>query len=294
MPERVPRGGPELSSSDALGIRYVAHPQTSPTTSKIVLRSASRLQSDATADKVGRTSARKPALGVDRRDWRSRMSEATEFDIGSEVVCSDGVCGDLARVVIDPVARAVTHLVVEPRHRRGYGHLVPVERVAPAGHQIRLTCTKAEFEGLDEAEDTDFLPAAGGQLGYGHGEVVSWPYYRLYGGGGGEFGVTRTGPYLETYDHLPLGEVEVKRGDQVHATDGPIGQVHGLVIDPGNHHVTHFLLQEGHLWGKKQVAIPISAVTRIGDWVRVNLTKDEVRDLPSVDLDLSEGSAEPA
>jgi len=51
------------------------------------------------------------------------MTEATEFIIGSEVACSDGVCGDLRRVVIDPVARAVTHLVVEPRHRAG-GHLV--------------------------------------------------------------------------------------------------------------------------------------------------------------------------
>jgi hypothetical protein len=39
------------------------------------------------------------------------MSEATTFIIGSEVSCTDGVCGDLRRVVVDPIARAITHLV---------------------------------------------------------------------------------------------------------------------------------------------------------------------------------------
>jgi hypothetical protein len=49
----------------------------------------------------------------------------------------------------------------------------------------------------------------------------------------------------------PLNEVEVRRGEHVHATDGDIGRVQGLVIDPSDHHVTHVLLQEGHLWGRR-------------------------------------------
>ena len=77
----------------------------------------------------------------------------------------------------------------------------------------------------------------------------------------------------------------MRRGEHVHATDGAIGRVQGLVIDPGDHHVTHVLLDEGHLWGQKMVAIPVSAVTSVGDGVRLSLTKDEVRDLPPVDLD---------
>jgi sporulation protein YlmC with PRC-barrel domain len=86
------------------------------------------------------------------------------------------------------------------------------------------------------------------------------------------------------YDRVPAGEVEVQRGEHVHATDGAIGQVQGLVIDPDDHHVTDVLLDEGHLWGKKRVAIPIGAVTDVKDGIRLDLTKDEVRDLPPVDL----------
>ena len=57
-----------------------------------------------------------------------------------------------------------------------------------------------------------------------------------------------------------------------------------LVIDPSDDHVTHVLLDEGHLWGKKRVAIPISAVKDVKDGVRLTFTKDQVRDLPPIDL----------
>jgi hypothetical protein len=83
----------------------------------------------------------------------------------------------------------------------------------------------------------------------------------------------------------PWGEVEVRRGQNVFATDGAIGRIRGLVIHPGDHCVTHVLLDEGHLWGQKRVAIPISAVKDAADGVRLNLTKDEVRDLPPVEVD---------
>jgi hypothetical protein len=44
---------------------------------------------------------------------------------------------------------------------------------------------------------------------------------------------------------VPLGEVVVRRGEHVFATDGAIGRVQGLVIHPGDHGVTHVLLEMG-------------------------------------------------
>ena len=92
-------------------------------------------------------------------------------------------------------------------------------------------------------------------------------------------------PMTVTYDTLPLGEVAVRRGQRVHASDGTIGLVQGLVLDPGSRHVTHVLLQEGHLWGRKQVAIPVSAVTEVdADRVELTLTKQQVQHLPPVNI----------
>lgn len=207
-----------------------------------------------------------------------------EFTIGTEVACSDGICGELKRVVVDPVASSLTHLVVEAKHRQGLGHLVPINLVSSTDEQIQLKCKLSEFEALEAAEETHYLPGARGQWGYGQDQMLSQPYYGL---GLGTMGVggMGAGPQTITYDRVPVGEVEVRRGEHVHATDGNIGRVQGLVIDPSDHHVTHILLDEGHLWGQKRVAIPIKTVTGINDGVRLNLTKDEVRDLPPVDLD---------
>jgi sporulation protein YlmC with PRC-barrel domain len=74
-------------------------------------------------------------------------------------------------------------------------------------------------------------------------------------------------------------------GEHVHATDGHIGQVRGFLVDPDSHQVTHVLLQEGHLWGRKEVAIPVSAVTQIDDGIRLSITRQQVQDLPPVDID---------
>jgi sporulation protein YlmC with PRC-barrel domain len=211
------------------------------------------------------------------------MANETPFTIGADAHCTDGVCGEVIRVVVDPVARAVTHLVVEPKGRQGLGRLVPLELVEVADGPLRLRCTLAEFEKLDPAEETQFLPGTRGYEAYGPEQVVSWPYASL--GGPSVAGDTVSGvSETVTFDTVPLGEVEVRRGEHVHATDGAIGQVEGLVIDPGSYHVTHVLLQEGHLWGRKEVAIPISAVTSVEDGIQLSITKQEVEDLPPVDI----------
>jgi sporulation protein YlmC with PRC-barrel domain len=208
-----------------------------------------------------------------------------EFTIGHDVLCSDGPAGKLRRVVIDPVDRALTHLVVEPKNLGKTGRLVPVALVASTEPEILLRCTVVEFEALQDAQETHFVPGASSQWGYGQEQMLTWPYYGLGMNGIGMGGIgTDTTPQPVTYDRIPAGEVEVRRGDPVHATDGDIGRVQGLVIDPADHHVTHVLLDEGHLWGHKRVAIPIMSVADVKDGVALKLTKDEVRDLPSIEL----------
>ncbi|MGH8862969.1 MAG: universal stress protein [Jatrophihabitantaceae bacterium] len=219
------------------------------------------------------------------------MSTTEQFTIGSAVVCCDGGDSELRRVVVDPVARTVTHLVVGPRRRQGADRLVPVDLVASAAQDIRLRCTTAEFDALEHSDETHFLPRAPASLGYAEDQILSWPYFNLGGGVSGIGLGTRTGSQSIVRDRVPVGEVEVRRGEHVRATDGPIGRVQGLIVDASNHHVTHVLLDEGHLWGQHSIAIPIGAVTGIEHGVRLSLTKDEIRELARVDA-TTEGTIE--
>ena len=83
-------------------------------------------------------------------------------------------------------------------------------------------------------------------------------------------------------DVIPLGKEEVGPGEPVHATDGEIGRVQGFLVDPSDHKVTHVLLQEGHLWGHREIAIPISAVTEVNVGIRLNIDKQHVENLTPV------------
>jgi hypothetical protein len=240
------------------------------------------------------------------------MSETAEFTIGAEVSCEDGVCGELRRVVVNPIKREITHLVVEPKYRQTMGHLVPIDLVETVtARELRLRCTLTQFEGLEDAEETNFLPGANGQWGYQQNQMLSMPFFGLRGmgmggmgmggfgmggfgmgmggmrmGGLGMGGMGMGGPRAITSDKVPAGEVEIRRGQRVNASDGPVGRIHGFVVNPSDHQVTHVLLDEGHLWGKKEVCVPTSSVTGIDDnGVHLSLSKKEVGDLPPVDIE---------
>jgi hypothetical protein len=204
--------------------------------------------------------------------------------IGAGAICTDGVCGQVSRVVIDPADWAVTHLVVVPSKPQELGRLVPLDLVDAAAGEIRLRCTTAEFYNLRRGEKTEWVQGTGDYSQYKQGQSGSQvsDMENLVRGG---LSITGRLPQTFTYDSIPPGKVAVRGGDHVHATDGDIGQVRGLAVAPGGHHVTHVLLREGHLWGRKQVVIPISAVARIDAGIQLSITKHQVKHLPSVNLD---------
>jgi sporulation protein YlmC with PRC-barrel domain len=199
------------------------------------------------------------------------MAGTTPFTIGADASCTDGVCGKVSRLVIDPRARTVTHLVVNDRQFQG--RLVPVDLVdldATTG-TIRLRCTTAEFGKLDPAGMTVPLQDNDADPESSHDQFWSRSVASQL----------LADPPSVTYDTLPSGEVAVRGGDYVHATDGKIGQIQGLVIDSGSHQITHVLVQEGHVFGRKDVAIPIGAVTGVNqNGIQLNITRQQVKDLP--------------
>ena len=191
----------------------------------------------------------------------------------------------------------VTHLVVEPAHREGPARIVPLGLVDTGGAgegEVRLRCTRGEFEQLDPAEATLFPGDEDYENTVGRWEPDAlWPYYATTGplvpGAPGTPGAPGMIPEPVTVDTVPdqlPGEDEVFRGDHVHATDGDIGHVLGFVVEAGSGRVTSILLREGHLLGRRTVLIPRSAVAEVGaDGFRLNITREQVRHLPHADAE---------
>ena len=216
------------------------------------------------------------------------MENVLEFVIGSRVQSAGDDCGELEFVVVDPVADKLTHLVVQPDGDDAEARLVPVHLAVPGPDGIDLNCTPARFEEFEPAVRTYFLPGAEPTVTEHGDRVLAWPYYgpvpmpAVAGIGPG----VEPEPATATEVRIPVGEVGVRRGERVHASDGEIGRVQGLVVVLPDSAVTHVLLDEGHLWGRKRVAIPIGDVTGIdNDGVAVRLSKAEIKDLPPVDVE---------
>jgi hypothetical protein len=108
-------------------------------------------------------------------------------------------------------------------------------------------------------------------------EVYALPYYPAYGLEAMPLDLT------VMYDRIPKGEVEIRRASDVYSAEGHhLGHVDGLLVDR-DEHITHLVLERGHLWGRREVTIPIGAAAKVEtDDVTLSLTKDEVAALPEV------------
>ncbi len=84
---------------------------------------------------------------------------------------------------------------------------------------------------------------------------------------------------------VPPGELAVRRGTRVEATDGPVGQVDEFLIDPGSGNIPHLVMREGHLWGQKDVSIPVSEIgEERDDAVVLKLDKEQIAALPTIPI----------
>jgi len=193
--------------------------------------------------------------------------------------------GELANLVIDPKRRRVTHLVVQPRDQEVIGpRLVPVElaETGEARPEITLHCTVEDVSKLETVRESAFLclggfPVDDPDWDVGVSDMLAMPYYAA-----GELGALQSDAEV-VYDRVPKGEVEVRRASSVTSTDGHhLGHVEAFILDE-EEQVTHIVLERGHLWGQRDVTIPIGAVTKVEtDVVTVGLSKDEVGALPTV------------
>ncbi len=211
------------------------------------------------------------------------------LEIGNRVRCTDGAYGELADIVIDPLEKRVTHLVVQPEQGDEEARLVPIQLAKGRDdkqREIELECSLDEAQGFESVHEAAYLrlgesPAEDPNWDVGVEDVLAMPYYA--GLDEGTYPGALDSHVTMYYDRVPKGQVEVRRSSAVISADGhSLGEVDGFVVD-ADEHITHFVLERGHLWGRKEVTIPIGAVARVeSDAVHVALSKDEVGALPAV------------
>lgn len=195
-----------------------------------------------------------------------------DVPLNARVECSDGYAGRSSQVIINPIAKELTHFVVEHKHSgETVDRLVPIEAVVETGPDlIRLKVTRDELAGMEPFTESHYIKVEVPDYEYSH----VMPYHAL---------PTKTIDKPVMDEMIPPGELAVRRGAQVEATDANVGQVEGFLVDPDSGHISHLVVRSEHLLGGRELTLPLSAIESAAqDMVFLNLDKQAVESLPAI------------
>ncbi|MCB9419260.1 MAG: PRC-barrel domain containing protein [Ardenticatenaceae bacterium] len=196
-----------------------------------------------------------------------------EFPLGVDVHCTDGLCGRSTYIILNPVTEQVTHLVVQEKQTPTFERLVSIKLVATtAAEIILLNCTREEFANLELFNQPDFIFTDIPQHATDPSLTMLWPYVV---------------PVKRIIDdkirRIPPGELAVRRGARVRATDGWVGRVDEFMVGPISGNITHLVLREGHPWKERDVTIPVGEIDHIEEKiVYLKVNKKTIAAMPSV------------
>ncbi len=198
----------------------------------------------------------------------------TNIPLKAKVQCTDAACGKTTNVIVNPVNLQVTHVVVEDKKLPSYStRLVSVDKVAGAtADQVTLNCSFDDVAAMQPFIVNDFVQQSGSGMAYESGDAYSSQYV-----------VNDTAYDSVQAENMPKGELGLYSGMKIEASDGKIGKLDELVLDPKTGAVTHLQMREGHLFGKKDVAIAVSDIDFTdGETIYLKLDKKTVKALPAI------------
>jgi hypothetical protein len=214
------------------------------------------------------------------------------IDLDTPVSCVDGAVGQLEDVVIDPATGRLTHVVVQPHDPSDRVRMMPIEGARDDGPSdgIALDCTIATLLESEPIQESAYLRMGdlvdgGPDWAVGIQEMFSLPE-------GGSLGpdILGAGMTMEydqhvavSYHRIPPGGVEIRRASSVTSSDSHhLGHVVGFVVD-GQGTITQLILEHGHLWTRRMVAIAGRAIERLQtDELTLSLTAAAVGGLKSL------------
>jgi hypothetical protein len=189
--------------------------------------------------------------------------------VHADVVCSDGDAGTCKGLIVDPVQQRLTHVVVREHGLADSERLVPADVLIESSQDaISLNCGRAELHKLEDFIEAHFVDppyATPPLIGYGYESQLS---------------------PLVVSKRVPKGEVSLGRWAVVEATDGSVGHVDSLIVDPADYRITDIVVRTHRYLTRQEVAVPVADVERFfSDYVMLRVSRADVARLPHVPLD---------
>lgn len=187
-----------------------------------------------------------------------------DFHLGAHVRGRDGVTlGSLGGVVYNPETGQVVSLVVRHRGVGGQSLVVPIGAVASShGNETQVELSSEQFNTMPPFEITQNLapPPTADRLELEQNIAPeNVPDEPPVGAATGIESIAFMPILQENFD-VPAGDDPILRHTTVYATDGEVGNVSDILVDPQTNRVTGFIVGEGLIF-THHVQVPMSDVT---------------------------------
>jgi hypothetical protein len=196
-----------------------------------------------------------------------------DISINADVYCTDGLGGKIVCVIVNPIRRSLTHVVVKEKGFVGLERLIPTAWIGESTpEEIHLNCTRRELAKAEDFVEVQYMEGVKSFDDFEPEDYRMWPYV-----------VAEEEWQTLDIERIPHGELGFHRGARVEASDAPIGKINAFLVDQEDLQISHLILREGHPWHPRRVAIPISAIRSFQeDVVTLNLSREQVEELPEV------------
>jgi hypothetical protein len=201
-----------------------------------------------------------------------KMSKILDIPLDVKVLCEDGECGKSIELVIDPEDQELTHVVVKEHEMPHEERLVPIDYIQySTPGMIQLRCNLERFKEFDI---------------YCEKEAVSDPRIEpVYDYMGNYYVFPLHKQIVVEHKSVPKGEMPLVHHARIEAVDGRLGRLDELLVDPDTDRITHLVMREGHLFGSRDVSIPISKIDEFDEYrIKLKLTKADVKNLPEIPI----------
>ena len=193
-----------------------------------------------------------------------------DIALNAHAECTDGRIGRVENLIINPVTENITYLVIKENDVGNTLRLVSEHLVKETSPDtIFFSIDKKKFRKMKSFIQEDYIPS---NIMLYMEEKAGW-----YMGAPAAMFVER--------EAVPPGAVALHKGAVVDASDGRIGKVDELLVEKKSGRITHLILKEGHLWGKRAVSVPVSQIDRYEEKrVYLKINKKAVEGLPVIEL----------
>jgi len=203
-----------------------------------------------------------------------------DFNIGAEVHCTDGQCGRLLKVVVDPHTERVTDLIVEKGFILTTDKVLPVsvvEKATPEAVYLSTTGDQlADCADYREVEFSEPAPEWQETKRYRTGEVAHYAF---------RYGIALPDPVVpmvrqRVHEGVPSELAVLERGTPVHNVNGEMGKMDHVLVDRESGEISYVIVDRGLL--SPSLVVPISKIGKVSEQsVTVKATDEELEEFSS-------------